>query len=192
MAATVSTCTLALQRRNAALVLVCMASAWCALCMMMSSTSMVLAQGSASATTNSCTFTIWATTLPPSGDAHIVYPAGSVAYQQKNHTIPPVSFFLDHWYVPIALITCAVCWLYIFLAVWVIKRFDFHAQYRAKKVVGPSYATKGYFHLHGDDAISSAPPPSARSYTTSPSFGALFSDHDDDVNEVNPLQHPQP
>lgn len=174
------------------------------------SATMVVAQGSASAVTGICSYTVWTTTLPPSGDAHIVYPPGAVAYQQQNHPIPPANFFLYHWYVGIILILCAVCGFYILLALWVIHRFDFYAQHQAKKVVGASYATKGHFNLDGEDAHGAPLPTTvlagaraARSRRPSLSFAhaSSYSDDsydgeslsspleaDDGVIEMNPLQ----
>ncbi|CAG9569355.1 conserved hypothetical protein [Leishmania major strain Friedlin] len=171
---------------------------------------MAVAQGSASAVTGICSYAVWVTTLPPSGGAPIVYPPGAVAYQPQNHTIPPANFFLQHWYVPIILILCAVCGFYILLALWVIYRFDLHAQHQAKKVVGESYATKGYFNLDGEDghgaplpttALAGAHAARSRGLSLSSVQSSSYSDDsyedeslpslseaDDSIIEMNPLQ----
>ncbi|TPP54969.1 hypothetical protein CGC20_23185 [Leishmania donovani] len=210
MASAVSTCACAPQRSNAALILLCLTAAWCVLCMTTPWATMVVAQGSASAVTGICSYAVWTTTLPPSGDAHIVYPPGAVEYQPQNHTIQPVNFFLHHWYVAIALILCAVCGFYTSLALSFIHHFDFYAQHQAMKVVGESYATKGYFNLDGEDAHGAPRPTAAlagahaarsRRLSLSSVQSSSYSDDsydgeslpspseaDDGIIEMNPLQ----
>ncbi|KAG5486462.1 hypothetical protein LSCM4_07394 [Leishmania orientalis] len=148
----ISACTRAPQRSRGSLTLLLTAAAWCFLSMLTPSETMAVAQGSASATTGNCSYTIWTPTPPPSEAPPTVYPPGAVAYQRHNYTTPPESFFTSSWYVAIILILCSVCGLYLLLALLIICHFDLRAQHQAQKVVEESYATKGCFNLDGKGA----------------------------------------
>ncbi|KAG5511312.1 hypothetical protein GH5_07561 [Leishmania sp. Ghana 2012 LV757] len=148
----ISACTRAPQRSRGALTLLLMTAAWCFLSMLTPSETMAVAQGSASATTGNCSYSIWTPAPPPSEAPPTVYPPGAVAYQRHNYTTPPESFFISSWYVAIIIILCSVCGLYLLLALLIIRHFDLRTQHQAQKVVEESYATKGYFNLDGKGA----------------------------------------
>ncbi|KAG5506916.1 hypothetical protein JIQ42_07635 [Leishmania sp. Namibia] len=174
-------CTRAPQRSRGALTLLLMAAAWCFLSMLTPSETMAVAQGSASATTGNCSYTIWTPTPPPSEAPPIVYPPGAVAYQRHNYTTPPESFFISRWYVAIILILCFVWGLYLLLALLIICHFDLRAQHQAQKVVEESYATKGYFNLDGKGAHSGRMrATSSRGH--SPSFVSSISNNNDSTS----------
>lgn len=111
--------------------------------------SLAAAQGSATATSSSqsCNLGTWMTTPAPTVGFDVVYPENSVAYVRKNHTLPPETFFIAHWYVGIIIIVVAVGGFYILLGMWVCYHFEFCDQRKAKKVVEESYVTKGYFDI---------------------------------------------
>ncbi|KAG5485785.1 hypothetical protein LSCM1_07197 [Leishmania martiniquensis] len=140
------------QRCGVTLTLRCVTAAWCLLYMMTSRATMAVAQGSASASTGTCSYTIWTPTHPPAEVPPTVYPPGAVAYQRQTHKAPPENFFISNWCVGVILILCAVCGFYILLAARILYHLDLYAQHQAQKVVAASYVTKGNFHFDGKDA----------------------------------------
>ncbi|AIN95868.1 hypothetical protein LPMP_080590 [Leishmania panamensis] len=199
MAFAAPACTRASSRSRTAFTRLCLTALWCVLCMGMRRETMAVAQGSASAETGTCSYTIWTTTPPPLESAPVVYPPGALAYQPQNHTIPSESFFRSYWYVAITLILCVVCGFYILLAALIIYHFSFYAQQQAQKVVMMAYLTEGYFHLDGKEihggrtqtrVRSGARAPSSCSSSLSrqpsDSYDHGNSPHDDRYGSVSP------
>lgn len=140
-----------LVRRRVRQLLLLLCSLLVAWCLLLSYSSvLVSAQGSASATTGVCNPGMFVPTLPPWALLPPVYPNGSIKYERTYRKVPPENFFIQHWYVPVILILCAVCGFYILLAMWILYYFQFYAQHQAQKVVEKSYVENGYFDLRGE------------------------------------------
>ncbi|KAG5510809.1 hypothetical protein JKF63_07881 [Porcisia hertigi] len=134
------------QSRKVAVMLLSMIAAWHLRCIAKPSATMAVAQGSASTKTGLCSFSDWATTLPPSGgEAAIVYPPDSVAYHRQSLPTPSENPLSTYWFVSIGLIVSIVCGFYILLALLTMHNFQMQSQHQAKKVIPAAYATKGHW-----------------------------------------------
>ena len=139
-----------MSRRGSQRLLLCLACFLCLQCFFSSSTSgalSVAAQGSASRGAGTCSPSVWMTTSAPTIGFDFVYPNNSISYVRHNYTLPPETFFIQHWYVGIIIIVVVVGGAYILLGMWVCYHFEYCDQRKAKKVVAESYVTKGYFDI---------------------------------------------